>query len=184
MPTFNYRTAPTSFKLAVTAFLLLAAAGLGVAALQIYVRTGLTPSGALLHYRGDEATLQYPKSFGAMVEIAHAHAFTIPLVTLVLAVAFLGSSARESLKRLVVITLFSGMTLELSLPWLIRYGPAWTVHLTLLTGALIVSGLFLAVAVPLYEMWWWPQAAGTAARPQERQPGRWPSSSQGDRRAG
>ena len=85
MPTFNYRTAPTSFKLAATAFLLLAAAGLGVAALQIYVRTGLTHQGALLHYRGDEATLQYPMSFAQMVEIAHAHAFTLPLVALVLA---------------------------------------------------------------------------------------------------
>jgi hypothetical protein len=181
MLTFNYRTAPTSFKLAATAFLLLAAAGLGVAALQIYVRTGLTPSGALLHYRGDEATLQYPKSFAEMVEIAHAHAFTIPMVTLILAVAFLGSSAREWFKRLVVIILFSGMTLELCLPWLIRYGPRWTVHLTLLTGALIVSGLFTAVAVPLYEMWWSPQTAGTTARPQAWQSGNWPSS-QGDRR--
>lgn len=183
MPTFSYRTAPTSFKLAATAFLLLAALALGVAALQIYVRTGLTPSGALLHYRGDEATLQYPKSFAEMVEIAHAHAFTIPLVTLVLAVAFLGSSAREWLKRLVVIILFSGMTLELCLPWLIRYGPRWTVHLTLLTGALIVSGLFTAVAVPLYEMWWAPWNVGTIARPQENQPEGW-SSSQRDRRAG
>jgi hypothetical protein len=183
MPTFNYRTAPTSVKLAATAFLLLAAAGLGVAALQIYVRTGLTPQGALLHYRGNEETLQYPKSFAEMVEIAHAHAFTLPLVALALAVAFLVSSAREWLKRLVVITLFSGMTLELALPWLIRYGPMWTVHLTLLTGVLIVSGLFTAVAVPLYEMWWSPHTAGTSARPERWQSGKW-SSSQGDRRAG
>jgi hypothetical protein len=117
-----------------------------------------------------------------MVEIAHAHAFTIPLVTLVLALAFLATSAREWLKRLVVITLFSGMTLELAIPWLIRYGPAWTVHLTLLIGALIVSGLFTAVTVPLYEMWWFPRAV-TPARPQEYQPGRWPSS-QDRRRTG
>src|SRR4029077_14438528 len=103
-------------------------------------------SGTLLHYLGDEATLQYPMSLPRMVEIAHAHAFTIPMGSLVLAFAFLGTSVREALKRLVVITLFSGMTLELSLPWLIRYGPAWTVHLTLLTGTLIVSGLFTAVA--------------------------------------
>lgn len=183
MPTFSYRTAPTSFKLAATAFLLLAAAGLGVAALQIYVRTGLTHAGALLHYRGDAATLQYPKSFAEMVEIAHAHAFTIPMVSLILAIAFLGTSAREWLKRLVVITLFSGMTLELALPWLLRYGPRWTVQLTLLTGVLITSGLFVAVAVPLYEMWWWPHAADTGVRPQEYQPGRWPSSQSG-RRAG
>jgi len=183
MPTFSYRTAPVSFKLAATAFLLLAAAGLGVAALQIYARTGMTPSGTLLHYLGDEATLQYPMSFPRMVEIAHAHAFTIPMVSMVLAFAFLGTSVRESLKRLVVITLFSGMTLELSVPWLIRYGPAWTVHLTLLTGALIVSGLFTAVAVPLYEMWWEPRAVDTVARPQEWRPEKWPPS-RDRRRAG
>jgi hypothetical protein len=75
------------------------------------------------------------------------------------------------------------MTLELCLPWLIRYGPTWTVHLTLLTGALIVSGLFTAVAVPLYEMWWAPRNLATAARPQDNQPGSW-SSAQRDRRAG
>jgi len=183
MPTFSYRTAPVSFKLAATAFLLLAAAGLGVAALQIYARTGMTPSGTLLHYQGDEATLQYPMSFVRMVEIAHAHAFTIPMVSLVLCGAFLATSAREWLKRLLVIVLFSGMTLELSLPWLIRYGPVWTVHLTLLTGTLIVTGLFTAVAVPLYEMWWEPHAVDTVARPQEWQPEKWPSS-QDRRRTG
>jgi glucose-6-phosphate-specific signal transduction histidine kinase len=183
MPTFSYRTAPVSFKLAATAFLLLAAAGLGVAALQIYARTGMTPSGTLLHYLGDEATLQYPMSFPRMVEIAHAHAFTLPMLSLVLCGAFLATSAREWVKRVVVIVLFSGMTLELSIPWLIRYGPAWTVHLTLLTGTLIVSGLFTAVAVPLYEMWWVPQAVDTVARPQEWQPEKWPSS-QDRRRTG
>ena len=88
MPPFTYRRAAPSVKLAVTGFLVLAVAGLGVAALQIYVRTGLTAHGALLHYRGDEATLQYPKSFNEMVEITHAHVFTMPLLALVLGLAF------------------------------------------------------------------------------------------------
>jgi hypothetical protein len=38
-------------------------------------------------------------------------------------------------------------------------------------GVLIVSGLFTAVAVPLYEMWWaTPQGVGAAAGPQAWQP--------------
>jgi hypothetical protein len=172
MPSFSYRTAPTSLKLATTAFLLLAVAGLGVAALQIYVKTGMTPSGALLHYRGDEGALRYPKSFMEMVGVNHAHAFTMPLVALVLSVAFLATSAREWLKGLVVVALFTGMALELGVPWLVRYGPAWTVHLFVGAGVLIVSGLFTAVAVPLYEMWWTtPHGVGTAAVPQAWQPG-------------
>ena len=118
-----------------------------------------------------------------MVEVAHAHAFTLPLVALALSLAFLATSTRVVAQRVVVIVLFSGMTLELSLPWLIRYGPAWMVHLTLLTGTLIVSGLFTAVAVPLYEMWWEPRAVDTVAQPQEWQPEKWPSS-QDRRRTG
>lgn len=153
MQSFRYRTAPTSVKLAATWFLLLAVVGLGITALQIYVRTGLTTQGALLHYLGDEATLQYPKSFNEMVEITHAHAFTMPLLALILSVAFIPCDVPERLKRLVVTALFAGAALELGVPWLVRYGPAWTVHLLAIAGALLGGGLIVAVAVPLYEMW-------------------------------
>jgi hypothetical protein len=129
-----------SLKLAVTGWLLLAVEGLGVAGLQIYVRTGLTPSGALRHYLGDEATLRQPMSFMEIVGVTHAHGFSLPLVAVALAFAFIASSAREWVKSLVVIALFTGMALELGLPWLVRYGPAWSVHLFLLTGVLLVGG--------------------------------------------
>ena len=102
MYTFSYRTAPISLKLAVTGWLLLAVEGLGVAGLQIYVRTGLTPSDALRHYLGDEATLRQPMSLMEIVGITHAHGFSLPLVALALAFAFIASNAREWLKSLVV----------------------------------------------------------------------------------
>ena len=170
MQTFNYRTAPLSLKLAVTGWLLLAVEGLGAAGLQIYVRTGLTPSGALRHYLGDEATLRQPMTIMEIVGITHAHGFSMPLVALALAFAFIASSAREWLKSLVVIALFTGMALEIGLPWLVRYGPSWSVHFFLLTGALLVGGLLVSVAVPLYEMWWSPtKPLVTAARPPQPQ---------------
>src|SRR5262245_30428078 len=170
MPPFNYRTTPTSFKLAVTGFLLLAAVGLGVAGLQIFMRAGLTPQSTLAHFKGDEATMQYPMSFALMVEITHAHAFTQPMLALVLSAAFLATSVREWLKRTVVAVLFTGMAMDLGVPWLVRYGPPWTVHLLLLTGILIISGVLASIVIPLYEMWWWPRAADTsAARPKEWQ---------------
>jgi len=165
MQTFSYRTATTSLKLAITGWLLLAVVGLGVAGLQIHAQAGLTPTRALLHYQGDEATLEYPMSFAQIVGITHAHAFTLPMLALLLSLGLIVSSAREWLKRTVVIALFCGMVLELALPWVVRYGPAWTVHLFPLIGVLIVGGLFVAVAVPLYEMWWLPpETAVTAAR--------------------
>lgn len=153
MTSFTYRRAPLNVKLAATGFLLLACAGLGVAVLQIYVRTGLTAQGALVHYRGDEATMQYPKSFNEMVEITHAHAFTIPFLALVLSIGFALSAAPEWLKRLVSVALLSGAALELGTPWIVRYGPAWSVHLFSLVGLLLGGGLLVAAAVPLYEMW-------------------------------
>ena len=154
---FTYRHASTSLKLAITGFLVLTVVGLGVATLQIYVRTGLTARGALTHYRGDEATLQYPKSFNEMVEITHAHAFTMPLLAFVLSLGFMPSSAPEWLKRFVVAALFAGVALELGVPWLARYGPAWTVHLLAVAGVLLSAGLLTAVAVPFYEMWLAPK---------------------------
>jgi hypothetical protein len=165
MPAFSYRTAATSVKLAITGWLLLAVMGLGIAGLQINVQAGLEPTRALLHYKGDEALLQYPMNFANLVGITHAHAFTLPMLALVLSLGFIASSAREWLKRTVVIALFSGMVLELAVPWVVRYGPAWTVHLFPLIGALIIGGLFVATLVPLYEMWWSPaESVVTATR--------------------
>ena len=153
MNSFHYGTAAVSAKLAVTGFLLLAVVGLGVAGLQIYARTGLTAQGALLHYRGDEATLQYPKSFNEMVEITHAHAFTMPLLALALSVALALSDARESVKGATIVALFAGVALELGLPWVVRYGPARSVHLLSVAGVLLGGGLFVSVGLRLYEMW-------------------------------
>lgn len=139
-----------------TCFLVMALAGLAVAGLQIYVRTGFTVQGTLLHYRGDEATMQYPRSFGELVEITHAHAFTLPLLALVLSAGIIASAARDWVKSTVVAALFAGITLELGLPWLVRYGPRWTVHGFELVGLLLGGGLIVAVGVPLYEMWFAP----------------------------
>lgn len=170
MATSSYRSAPLSVKLAVTAFLLLAIVGLGVAGLQVYVRAGLTTQSTLAHFRGDEATLQYPMSFALMVEIMHSHAFTQPMLALVLSLALLVSTARESVKRLIVVVLFAGIAMDLGVPWLVRYGPAWTVHLLALAGVLIVVGVIMSAVIPLYEMWWRHSAAdASAARPQEWQ---------------
>jgi hypothetical protein len=108
---FRYRRAPTSVKIVASGFLVLALAGLGVVLLQIYVKTGLTPRGALAHYRGDEATFQTAMGFGELVEITHAHAFTMPLVALTLGLAFVLTEVSERVKRTVVTALLTGVAL-------------------------------------------------------------------------
>lgn len=153
METFSYRHASWSVKFVASGFLLLAVIGLGVAGLQIYVKTGLTTHGAVTHYGGDDVTLQAAMSFNELVEITHAHAFTMPLLALVLGSAFLLTETSERVKRLVVIALLTSMALELGLPWLVRYGPSWTVHGFTIAGLLLGGSLFAAAAMPLYEMW-------------------------------
>lgn len=153
MQPFTYRHAAPSVKIAATGFLLLAVLGLGITVLQTYARTGLTPGGALRHYQGDEATLQYPPSFNEMVETAHAHAFTMPLLALVLSVAFVATRTPEWAKQVVVAALLGGVLLELGVPWLVRYGPAWTAFLFGPAAWLLGGSLLVAAGVPLYEMW-------------------------------
>lgn len=157
MDMFSYRHAAPSVKLLASGVLLLAAIGLGVVALQVYVKTGLTTRGALAHYRGDDATLQSAMSFGELVEITHAHALTMPVLVLVLGSAFALTEASERLRQAVVIALLTSVVLELGLPWLVRYGPSWTVHGFSVAGLLLGGSLLAAVVVPLYEMWLAPQ---------------------------
>jgi len=153
MGTFRYCRCSTSAKILASGFLMFALAGLGVVVLQIYVKTGLTTRGTLAHYRGDEATFQTAMGFGALVEVTHAHAFTMPLLALAMGCAFLLTETSERVKRVVVGALLAGVGLELILPWVVRYGPSWSVHLFILAGILLAGGILAAVGVPLYEMW-------------------------------
>ncbi len=153
MGAFSYRRAARSVKLLASGFLVLAVIGLAVAGLQIYVKTGLTAHGTLVHYRGDEAAMQTPMSVGELVDVTHAHAFTMPLLALVIGLGFVLTEVSERTKQIVVTVLLMGVVCELGLPWLVRYGPSWTVHLFNLAGVLLVGGLFAGVAVPLFEMW-------------------------------
>lgn len=153
MGAFSYRRAALSVKLVASGFLVLAVIGLAVAGLQVYMKTGLTAHGTFIHYRGDEAALQTPMSVGELVDITHAHAFTMPLLALVLGLGFVLTEASEPTKLVVVIALLTGMLLELGVPWLVRFGPSWTVHLFNIAGLLLVTGLVAGVAVPLHEMW-------------------------------
>ena len=159
MRDFDYATAPPSLKLLVSAFLIAAVLGLGVAGLQVYVRTGMTAAGAVAHYRGDEAAMMYPRSFAEMVETTHAHVLAMPMLALILGLGLTLTRASERLKVAATIALFAGVFLELLVPWLVRYGPPGAAHLLTVAGMSLSAGLLTCVAVPLYEMW-------AAGRPQ------------------
>jgi hypothetical protein len=97
--------------------------------------------------------MQTAMGFGELVEVTHAHAFTMPLLAAALGFGFLLTEASERVKRTVVSALVAGIALELMLPWVVRYGPRWSVHLFNLAGILLTGAIVAAVGVPLYEMW-------------------------------
>lgn len=76
---FRLRQAPRLLRLIYAGFLVLAGAGLLTQAGFQAGRIGLTPARIAMYYRGGEteAEISLPKPFGHLVEVTHAHAFTI-----------------------------------------------------------------------------------------------------------
>jgi hypothetical protein len=96
--------------------------------------------------------MSFPKPFGHLLEVTHAHAFVMALIFLVLAHLFLGASKLGTrAKRGVITAAFIGIVADLVTPWLIRYMGA--VFAWGLLGAwllLTVSG-FVMVGLSLWD---------------------------------
>src|SRR5262249_53061644 len=74
---FSLRDAPQALRMIYAGFLLLAAIGLATQVGFQAGRIGLRPTAIARYYRGDDAGLvmAFPKTFGQMLEVTHAHAF-------------------------------------------------------------------------------------------------------------
>jgi hypothetical protein len=144
---FTLRKAPRALRLIYAGFLLLVAIGL-LTQLGFQVgRIGLTPRAIARYYRGDETgeVMAFPKTSGQLLEITHAHAFTMGLVFLVLAHLFAATEVSGATKSLVLGGTFAGLVADLIAPWLTRYlaaGCAWVA-----LGAWVLEGLGLAALV-------------------------------------
>jgi hypothetical protein len=127
---FRLRDAAAPVRSIYAGFLLLTAVGLATQAGFQAGRIGLSPAAIARYYRGGPAgdTMAFPKPWGHLLEITHAHAFTMAVVFLVLGHLFLGTSLGPRAKRVVVLVSFAGIAGDLAGPWLVRYvaaGFAW-----------------------------------------------------------
>jgi hypothetical protein len=124
---FALRQAPPPLRLIYAGFLALAALGflsqIGFEA----GRIGLTPQAIAVYYRGSEAgqTLAFPKTAGQLLEVTHAHAFTMAVVFLILAHLFAATATPPLFKAGVLAVTFAGLVGDLAAPWLVRYGAPW-----------------------------------------------------------
>jgi hypothetical protein len=153
---FRLRDAPRGLRLIYVGFLLLTAIGLVTQIGFQAWRIGPFPTGIATYYRGGEAreTMAFPKPFGHLLEVTHAHAFMMAVIFLVLAHLFAGVSIiGPRAKGAVSVMAFAGMLGDLAAPWLVRYGAAAFSWLQL--GCWIILGLAASVmvGVSLWECW-------------------------------
>ena len=150
---FELRRAPRGLRLIYAGFLVLA--GLGFASQLGFQmgRIGLTPQAIAIYYRGGEraGAMSFPKTFGQILEVSHAHAFVMAIVFLILAHLFASTATPPALKGLVLTVTFAGLLGDLLAPWLIRYGAAWCAWIALVSWIAQGVGNALLVGISGWE---------------------------------
>jgi len=153
MPPVHWPNANRSVKWLATAFYLTMAIGYGIALANAQIKMGNTTEGLVRHIRGSPDGFAYPKEPAELIEVAHAHGFSVPIMYLVLGGLFLCTTIREPWKRWWAVLPFLGIVIDHVAPWLIRYqAPQWA-WLMLAGHALSGLAFVVLIAVPLWEMW-------------------------------
>jgi hypothetical protein len=141
------------FKWAITLYLLLTCLGFGVAALISRDRYDWDHDKTVVFYRGNEEQMAYPKTYGELIQTAHVHSFTMPLVFLMI---WLGLSALP-LRRGFQITVMLGGALAILLyngaPFFVRYLSASYVWLFTIGGVGLFIFYYLPALLILWEIW-------------------------------
>lgn len=175
---------PTSNKLSVTFFLLLMAYAFFVSCANFYERTNFTPRNTVRHYSGNEEKpnnvsnykynesllparigtggqegFYFPKSYKEIVEITHVHAFTIPLIIFVMSRILSMTLVRDWIKITIYSVAFTGIIMNLSGPWLVRF-KSDVFSISLIASYFLLGICFTAlISIPMYEMWFKPKEA-------------------------
>lgn len=150
---FSLRRSPRPLRMAYGAFLVLIAPGfLSQAAFQAG-RIGLTPAAVAAYYRGSEQgdVMTFPKTAGQLLEVTHAHAFTMAVIFLVLAHLFVSTELGSPVKRAVLVLTFAGTVGDLLGPWIVRYGAAWCAWILLASWAAAAAGNATLIGVCAWE---------------------------------
>jgi len=144
---FTLRQAPRALRLIYAGFLLLAALGF-VTQLGFQIgRIGVTPEAIATYYRGGESAgvMTFAKTFGQLLEVSHAHAFTMAVIFLILVHLFASTATPPAVKGVVLGITFAGLLGDLIAPWLVRYVAAACAWVELLSW--IAQGIGNAVLV-------------------------------------
>jgi hypothetical protein len=158
VPGFSLASANASTKVLVSLFLLLVLGGLAVALLQYADRAGFDRKGTVEWVRGNESDLaakeiRSPKTYTELLAITHEHAFSLPILLLVLLHLVGLCPIGEKAKIGMYVAGFASLAGALAGPWLVSYGGPGASVLVLGSGLVLALVLGGSALLPLYEMW-------------------------------
>ncbi|PIQ82444.1 MAG: hypothetical protein COV76_03620 [Candidatus Omnitrophica bacterium CG11_big_fil_rev_8_21_14_0_20_64_10] len=159
---FELGHAPRRTKIAYTWLLLYLLLGLGTIVAIETIKTGWTPQGVADYYRGNEEKFIFQKTPLEMLEVAHMHLFTIPVVFFILGHAFLMTMLKEAFKIRVVAVAMAAVFGSIASPWAVRFGSGAFGAVKVISDAALSMTLIFMVVYPLYEMW------GPPGRPHQK----------------
>ncbi len=155
-PQYRIGNAPVEIKWIYTFFLIFLIVGFATIVGYAFLQIGFAPQTVAEHYRGSVEGgegMAFAKSFSALLETTHFHAFIMGIIYLTLAHLFVATETPRKLKLGLIASGFAFTFLDLLLPWVIRYGSA------ALAPALLVSwvGQWVAymgmILISLYDLW-------------------------------
>jgi hypothetical protein len=95
-------------------------------ALLYFDRMSLDPASVVRYYRGSEAEFAAPRSYGSMLEVAHAHFAMMAMVLLLLTHLSIFLPWPLRLRVVLVAGTFAAALLQEAGGWLVRFAdPAW-----------------------------------------------------------
>ncbi len=151
----GYRLGKTSLETRITysAFLLLMLPGLGTMLALSAGRIGLTPGAIAAFYRGGEGEMSFPKELWQLMEEAHFHLFTVPIILLILTHLLFATGCPPRTRVVISLGLWIGALLEIGGPFAVRYVSGSFAPLLLLGWGLLSLGMLASVGYSLAALW-------------------------------
>ncbi len=95
----------------------------------------------------------FAKEMPELMKTSHFHLFMMPIVFVITGHLFLLSAWGRRSKTVVISSCFAYIVLDISKPWLIRYGGDSFASLAPINSGLLGITMLLCILVPIYEMW-------------------------------
>ncbi len=145
----------SGLKWAVSAFLFLSAIGFVVAGLMSREHYGLSHHQTITYYRGDETEggMELPKLYSQLLQTAHVHSFTMPLVFFALWLTLHFTPVKTRWKQVFVAGGSLSILLYNAAPFLLRYYSLKAVNLFTVGGIGLFVFYFIPAGLVCYETW-------------------------------